>query len=67
MSIFILNNFFWIEILISRFRNNHLECKSQILDQIKFFNLNNNFQNWNVNFQIQVKIFKIGMSIFRLN
>jgi hypothetical protein len=67
MLIFKLNNIFWIEILIFRFKNNNLEFKYQNLDQIKFLNLNNNFQNWNVNFQIQVTIFKIEMSIFRLN
>jgi hypothetical protein len=67
MLIFRLNNFFWIEILISKFENNNLEFKYDFLDQISFLNLNKNFQNWNVNFQIQVTIFKIEMSIFRLN
>jgi len=67
MSIFKLNEFFWIEILIFRFENNNLEIKYQILDEISFLNLNKNFQNWNVNFQIQITIFKIEMSIVRLN
>jgi hypothetical protein len=67
MSIFRLNNLFWIEILIFRFKINNLEFKYQILDQINFLNLNNNFQNWIVNFQIQLTIFKIEMSIFRFN
>jgi hypothetical protein len=64
MSILIFNKFFWMEILIFRFENISLESKYQILDQIKFLNLNNNFQAWNVNFQIQIAIFKIEMSIF---
>jgi len=67
MSIFTLNNCFWIEILIFRFENCSLELKYQVLDQIKFLNLNKNFQKWNVNFQIQVTIFKIEMSTFRPN
>jgi len=67
MSIFTLNNFFRIEMLIFRFKNNNLEFKYEVLDQIKFLNLNNNFHNRNVNFHIQVTIFKIEMSIFRLN
>jgi hypothetical protein len=67
MSIFGINNCFWVEILIFRFENNNLQFKYQILDQIKFLNLNNNFQNWNVNFQIQVTIFKTEMSILESN
>jgi hypothetical protein len=67
MSNFRLNKKNWIEILIFRFENNNLEFKYQVLDQIKFLNLNNNFQNCNVNFQIQVTIFKIEMSICKLN
>jgi len=67
MSIFTLNNCFWIEILIFRFENCSLELKYQVLDLIKFLNLNKNFQKWNVNFQIQVTIFKIEMSTFRPN
>jgi len=50
MSIFRLNNCFWIEILILRFKNNNWEFKYQGLDQVNFLNLNNNFENWNVNF-----------------
>ncbi len=50
MSIFRLNNCFWIEILIFRFKNNNWEFKYQGLDQVNFLNLNNNFENWNVNF-----------------
>jgi hypothetical protein len=67
MSIFRLNKYFWIEILVFWFENNNLEIKYQFFDQISFLNLENNFQNWNVNFHIQIKIFKIEMSIFRLN
>jgi hypothetical protein len=65
MSILRLNNVFWIEIVIFRFKNNNLEIKYWFLDQISFLNLNENFQNWNVNFQIQITILKIEMSIFR--
>jgi hypothetical protein len=50
MSMFKLNKVFWIEILISRFENNNLEFKYKALDPIIFFNLNKNFQNWNVKF-----------------
>jgi len=67
MSIFRLNKFFWVEIPILRFESNNLELKYQLLDQISFLNLNNNFQIWNVNFQIQITRFKIEMPIFRLN
>jgi hypothetical protein len=66
MSMFRLNNVFWIEILILRFENNNLEFKYQFLDQISFLNLNNNFQNWIFNFQIQITIFNIEMLIFIL-
>jgi hypothetical protein len=37
MSIFRLDKCFWIEILIFRFKNNNLELKYQILDQIFFY------------------------------
>jgi hypothetical protein len=67
MSIFRFHNVFYIKILIFRFRNNNLEFKYQVWVQIKFLNLDNTFENLNVNFQIQVRIFKIEMSIFRLN
>jgi len=67
MSIFRLNNIFWVEIPILRFKSNNLEFKYQLLDQISFLNLNNNFQIWNVNFQIQITRFKIEMPILRLN
>jgi hypothetical protein len=40
MSIFRLNNVFWIEILIFKFENNNLEFKYQVLNQIIFLNLN---------------------------
>jgi len=42
MSIFRLNKFFLIELIISRFDNNKLEFKYQNLDQINLLNLNNN-------------------------
>jgi hypothetical protein len=61
-----LNNVFWTELLIFRFKNSNLEFKYQFLDQIYFLNLNNNFQSRNVNFQVQIIIFNIEMSIFRL-
>jgi hypothetical protein len=67
MSIFRLNYYFWIEILIFRFENNNLEIKYQFLDKMMFLNLNIKFQNWNVSFEIQITIFKIEMSIFRFN
>jgi len=35
---------FLIEILIFGFENKNLEFKYEILDQISFLNLNNNFQ-----------------------
>jgi hypothetical protein len=54
MSMFRLNNVFWIEILILRFENNNLEFKYQFLDQISFLNLNNNFQNWNSTLKIKI-------------
>ncbi len=63
MLIFRLNEIFWIEILIFTFENNNLEFKYQVLNYF-FLNLDNNFHNWNVNFQIQIRIFKIEMSIF---
>jgi hypothetical protein len=63
MSMFRLNNVFWIEILIFRFENNNLEIIYKVLDHKTFLNLNNNFQNWNVSFQIQIIIFSIEMSI----
>jgi len=53
MSIFKLNNIFWVEILILKFEINNLEFKYQILDQIFVLNLNNNFQNWYVNFRFK--------------
>jgi hypothetical protein len=37
MSIFKLNIFLWIEILIFRFKINNLEFNYLILDQIKFW------------------------------
>jgi hypothetical protein len=67
MLIFILNRNFLIEILMFRFENNNLKFKYQFVDQIIFLNLNKTFQNWNVKFHIQIIIFKIEMSIFRLN
>jgi hypothetical protein len=63
MLSFRLNEFFWIEILIFTFENNNLEFKYQVLNYFSL-NLDNNFHNWNVNFQIQIRIFKIEMSIF---
>jgi hypothetical protein len=50
-----------------RFQNSNSELKYQNLDQISFLKLNIKNQNWNVNFQIQIIIFKIKMSILRLN
>jgi hypothetical protein len=56
---FRLNYVFWIEILIFRLENNNLKFKYKVLDH--FF-----FLNWNINFQIQITIFNIEMSSFRL-
>jgi hypothetical protein len=61
-----INNFLNQNINL-RFQISNSEFKYQNLDQISFLKLNNKFQNWNVNFQIQIIIFKITMSILRLN
>jgi len=61
-----INNFLNKNINL-RFQNSNSELKYQFLDQISFLKLTNKFQNWNVNFQIQIIIFKIKMSILRLN
>jgi hypothetical protein len=45
MSIFKLNNVFWIAILIFRFENNNLEFKYQFLDSM------NNFQTRIINYE----------------
>jgi hypothetical protein len=61
-----INNFLNYNINL-RFQNSNSEFKYQFLDQISFLKLNNKFQNWNLNFQIQIIIFKIKLSILRLN
>jgi hypothetical protein len=53
--------------LISKIQNNNLEFKFQLSSQITSLNLNLKLQNSNTKFQIQRQIFKIKMSIFRLN
>jgi hypothetical protein len=58
---------FWTKNINLRFQNSNSEFKYQILDQISFLKLNNKLQNWNVNFQIKILIFKILMSILKLN
>jgi len=61
-----INNFLNSNINL-RFQNSNSEFKYQVLDQIKISKLNKKFQNWNVNFQIQIIIFKIKISILKLN
>jgi hypothetical protein len=67
MSILDSIKFFWIEILIFRFENNNLGFKYQFLDQISFLNLNKQFPELNCQFSDSNNIFKIEMSILRLN
>jgi len=44
-----------------------LQFKFQLSSQIISWNLNLKLQNSNIKFQVQIKIFKIKMSSFRLN
>jgi hypothetical protein len=65
MSMFRLNNIFWIEILIFRFENNNLEFKYKFLDHFFFWiertiskieiflDSNNDIQHWNVHFRLK--------------
>jgi hypothetical protein len=54
MSIFRLNKFFWIEILIFRFKINNLEFKYQFLDQINLFEFKLKISYSNKKFEIQI-------------
>jgi hypothetical protein len=52
---------------MSIIQNNNFEFKFQLSSQIISLNLNLKLQNSNIKFENQIKIFKIKLSIFRLN